>query len=1238
MNNIRLGLMPPLTGMVSIYGSEIARAGQIACQEINENGGLLGRQLELVIEDDGSMPETAVTAAKKLVDEHRCTAIIGNLLSNSRISVAYSVAEPRKIPFLNFSFYEGSILSRYFFHFAALPNQQIDRMIPYMREQFGPRMFFAGNNYEWPRGSIDAGKLSLQKIGGEVVGEEYLPIGVDDEDIEKLLSQVETAAPDVFVPYFAGSDQVKLLTRFTERGFKTKMAVVMGHYDEMMASTLSAEVREGFYSNNTYFMTVDTDENRHYLSQLAKHPGVNGVWPQGNGILTNFGEGTYVCVKAFAEAVNQAGCLEPEALVEALKTISVSAPQGTVQMNSEHHHAQVNTYLSRCRANGEFEIIKRFGAIEPSLPELYRHQKISNQTTLEEDVRLQARMLEQMSEAVFLISAHDSSIIYSNTGAICMFGYEKDELSKLKIDCIQSLDEITPTHNFSQIFDTLQHKGEWKGEIQTIKKDKTPIWCSIEISSFTHHDPKHGEVWLWVLNNINDRKLAEDELHEHQDNLEELVKKRTDQLLKSEEKLTEVLSSSPVVIYTCTTEDNYPATFISENVRQLFGFEPKQFLENPGFWATNIHPDDAAQVFNELPKLFEFGEHTHEYRFRMSDGNYVWVHDELKLKYDTNETLIEIIGSWTDITERKKTEVELESQHQYLQNMVRISNVLSDSANLDSTLTKLMNELLDIFQADRAWLLYPCDPNTEFWNIPVEATVPEYPGAFAIGKIIKTDEDTSLVFNSALTSKEPLTFDFPVEENIPEELRKFGVKSQMITALFPKDDKAWMLGLHQCAQHKTWSQQEKNLFKEIALRVTEMLTQRLLFIRIEEELKLRKQTQEELVHAKQQAERANTAKSEFLSSMSHELRTPMNAILGFGQLLELDDKISNIQRENVNEILTGGEHLLQLINQVLDLAKIESGKLDLSIEPVKLASVLNECTKLVSPLANKRDIILTPIAFTDFIVTADRTRLKQAVLNLLSNAIKYNHEGGNVTIKVLEIEDGQIRITITDTGPGIPLKRQSEAFQPFNRLDAKDSDIEGTGIGLSLTRRIMEQMDGRVDFKSIPGEGSSFWIELPIDSPVATNPKKDEENKIVSIISGNKHQPKKHILLYIEDNLANQRLMKNFLNQFDHLHLLLANTAESGIELAKQSSPDLVLLDISLPGKNGYQALEDFKSDENLRSIPVIAVTAKAMPSDISKGKEAGFNDYLTKPLDLKKLIETINHNLEKQNIKNKNE
>lgn len=509
---VRLGLLSPLSGLVEIYGLEICWAAQIACQEVNENGGVLRRPLELIIEDDGSLPESAVIAAKALVKKHRCVSIIGNLLSNSRISVAYQVAEPFEIPYLNFSFYEGSILSRYFFHFAALPNQQIDQMIPYMTDKYGPRMFFAGNNYEWPRGSIDAAKRTLLSINGEIVGEEYLPIGVSSEEIDRLLDKVSQAAPDIFSPCFAGADQVHLLTLFSEKGLKNRMAVVMGHYDEMMASQLSPEVRDGFYSSNTYFMTIDTPENQYYMDRLAALPEVNGIWPQGNGILTNFGEGTYLCVKAFAKAANKAGRLDPEALVEALETISLIGPQGEVHMDPTTHHAKVNTYLARCRANGSFQIVKKFGSIAPIIPERYRHQQIKHQATLEEEIRLQARMLEQMFDGVLLFNTQNKTIIYANVAGERMFGYSKNELLYKHISLLiaptdQSLKETT-----LQLTQILEQKGTWQGEVQHIKKDGTLFWCSLSFSIFTH--PLYGEVWMAIARDITERKKAEEMLKE----------------------------------------------------------------------------------------------------------------------------------------------------------------------------------------------------------------------------------------------------------------------------------------------------------------------------------------------------------------------------------------------------------------------------------------------------------------------------------------------------------------------------------------------------------------------------------------------------------------------------------------------------------------------------------------------------------------------------------------------------
>lgn len=527
---IRLGLMPPFTGLVALYGQEIVWAARLACQEINAAGGILGRPLELIIEDDGSLPETAVPAARRLVDEHRCSAIIGNLLSNSRIAVAALVAEPQRVPYLNFSFYEGSISSRYFFHFAALPNQQIDKMMPFMLHRHGPKIFFAGSNYEWPRGSIDAAKRSLLAHNGEIVGEAYLPLGATAAELENLLKEVARSGADIFAPYFAGAEQITLLTRFSEMGLKRHMAVVMGHYDEMMMSQLPEQVRAGFYSTNTYFMSVDTPENRRYLASLAENPGVSGIWPKGNGVLTNFGEGAYLCVHAYALAVSAAGTTEAESVVDALEQVELDGPQGHVKMDPATHHAQVNSYLACSNADGTFSIIESFGCLAPQIPERYlsparglllhespvsprqaarlvRETQHASQQTMGT-----ARQILSLADMAIIATNADGLISEANLSACKLFGYAPGELPGMSIHL------LLPPHFrqrhaelMRQFIDSPESELRMseRKEISGYRKDGSffPIEASIA-------KLRQGDGWILVvtLKDIAERKRVEEEL------------------------------------------------------------------------------------------------------------------------------------------------------------------------------------------------------------------------------------------------------------------------------------------------------------------------------------------------------------------------------------------------------------------------------------------------------------------------------------------------------------------------------------------------------------------------------------------------------------------------------------------------------------------------------------------------------------------------------------------------------
>ncbi|MBF0421142.1 MAG: EAL domain-containing protein [Magnetococcales bacterium] len=527
--SICIGLMAPLSGLVKLYGPEISWAGRIACDEINESGGVLGKRLELVIVDDGSLPNTAVPAAHSLIDDHHCVAMIGNLLSNSRISVASMVAEPRRTPYLNFSFYEGSIFNPFFFNFAALPNQQIDKMIPYIAKRYGVKMFFAGNNYEWPRGSVDACKLALAHLDGEVVGEEYLPIGASQEEIEKLLSQVARSGANVFVPYFAGDDQINLLNRFTDLGLKKRMSVVMGHYDEAMASYLSPEVREGFYSSNSFFMSVQSDAFQAYKARLEVQDGITGIHPNGNGLLTNFGEGTYLCVKAFAASAEAVGTTDPEALIMALEHVELESLQGQVRMDPKSHHAHVNSYLARCNKDGTFSIVQEFGQIPPEIPDRYKDLfGLSCVTKLQTCPITTARLAREAAEArqtaggienvlkiadMAVLSVDEGGhIIEANRSAAELFGYTEEELKGFSVHLLLPPQyrqrHVQHFQSFVDGEETERRMGQ-RGEVTGYRKDGTFFQIEASIAKF-----RSGSKWTIVasLRDLTDLKRVQDEL------------------------------------------------------------------------------------------------------------------------------------------------------------------------------------------------------------------------------------------------------------------------------------------------------------------------------------------------------------------------------------------------------------------------------------------------------------------------------------------------------------------------------------------------------------------------------------------------------------------------------------------------------------------------------------------------------------------------------------------------------
>jgi signal transduction histidine kinase len=369
------------------------------------------------------------------------------------------------------------------------------------------------------------------------------------------------------------------------------------------------------------------------------------------------------------------------------------------------------------------------------------------------------------------------------------------------------------------------------------------------------------------------------------------------------------------------------------------------------------------------------------------------------------------------------------------------------------------------------------------------------------------------------------------------------------------------------------------------------------------------------------AEDANRSKSEFLSRMSHELRTPLNAVLGFAQLLETDE-LESTQHDSVKQILKGGRHLLDLINEVLDITRIESGNFQLSPEPVLASEVVDDVLELARPLAANANIQLArglSAQGDDTHVLADRQRVKQILLNLVGNAVKYNRPGGTVLVSCERVGTASLRLNVHDTGPGIHPEHLDLLFTPFERLGAEQTSVEGTGVGLALSRRLAEAMGGTLNVETVLGQGSTFWVELPIVEGPVERFERFNQALVGSPATNTSMRPRSRVL-YIEDNLANLQLVQRILESHPDIELITATQGRLGIELAREHQPALVLLDMHLPDVNGDHVLRELRDDPRTAAIPVVVISADATTGQIKRLLAEGAKAYLTKPLDVGEL------------------
>jgi PAS domain S-box-containing protein len=614
----------------------------------------------------------------------------------------------------------------------------------------------------------------------------------------------------------------------------------------------------------------------------------------------------------------------------------------------------------------------------------------------------------------------------------------------------------------------------------------------------------------------------------------------------------------------------------SDEIFRMFEIDQARFGATYEAFLNAIHPDDRDAVNKAYTaSLADRKPYEIVHRLKMADGRVKYVRETCESFFDDVGKALRSVGTVQDITELHKAELELCRHREHLEDLVeertarlaeseRLLRRAQEIAHLGHWSVDLQTGTLH--WSDEIYRIFGRDPS-QFQ--------PSYDNFFACVH----PDDVALVKAS--------------------EQESFQTGRHSVDHRVVRPDGA-----------VRWVHEEAQLERDEAgkpLHLTGTV----------QDITDRKQAEAELVQAKDAAVRASQAKSEFLSRMSHELRTPMNAILGFAQVLELE-RLNPEQLDFVHEIRSAGNHLLELINELLDLSRIEAGKMAAVLQPVNVRSAVVDAVQIVQPLISARQIGLVNKCEARAAVLADPTRLKQILVNLLSNAAKYNRAGGRIAIDCRRHGEDRLRLSVTDSGPGIPPDKQEHLFKPFERLGAEHTTVDGTGIGLALSRQLAELMGASLGLHSTPGQGSTFWIDLPPapESRATGTPALPDIEAIADT-----RQIK---VLYVEDNPANLRVVEAMFRHQPHLMLLAATNGEFGLELARRYKPDVILLDIHLPGMDGYAVLEALKADATARDIPVIALSADAMPIDVETGLNAGFRRYLTKPVKAGALMEAL--------------
>ena len=684
--------------------------------------------------------------------------------------------------------------------------------------------------------------------------------------------------------------------------------------------------------------------------------------------------------------------------------------------------------------------------------------------------------------------------------------------------------------------------------------------------------------------------------------------KRAEQVVRTTQgRLAYLLTASPSMICSFEVGGRNAPTFISENVRDLLGYEPEEYLAGPEFWLDRLHPEDRDRVLSEFPKLLQQGHNVIEYRFLRADGTYRWVRDEQRLLRDAQGEPVEVVESWSDITARKEAELALQKQTGF----VELLQAAATAANEASTVEDAVRFCLDRVAHHTGWPLghaYMVAGDGSGTLVPTGIWHCDAPERFA--RFRAATAATQLGAGAGPAGRAVLSGApewIPGDQASPDDPRWAAAAADGIRASFGFPV---TVGREVVAALEFFACEATPPDPALLKVMTNIGAQ---LGRVIE----RQRAEETLRHAKEAAEEASRAKSSFLANMSHELRTPLNAIIGFTRLVmrRAKEALPVKQFENLEKILASSEHLLSLINSILDLAKVEAGRMEVKPSEFALAPVLDLCLRTVEPLIKNEGVrLVRDVADPPAMLRTDEEKLRQILINLLSNAIKFT-ESGSVTLRVRQV-GAHIEFAVADTGIGIPAEALSAIFEEFHQVDnSATRSHSGTGLGLAISHRLARLLGGRIEVESREGQGSTFTLSIPqriAGTPeMAPSPPKPASAPATAPRSGSK------LVLAIDDDPNVVYLLQENLADAGYT-VVGASSGQDGLRMARELQPRAITLDIMMPGTDGWQVLHALKTDPQTRDIPVVLIS-------IVDQKELGFRlgatDYIVKPFEREALI-----------------